>query len=198
MEPPPIEADSPATLSRRSALAWSGALLASGLVARASQPTEPPQAGARNQTVDDAGPASPTLVVFVLRHAEPTGTTSGDPGLTEAGRERAERVGAMLRSVGVVRALHTPALRARQTAEGIARVCACGTGSYDPANPAGITRKLIEGGGVWALVGHSNTVPDLVRRLGGDPGTDLIAPDTYDDVFMIARAGGTLSMRLHS
>ena len=62
-----------------------------------------------------------------------------------------------------------------------------------------MVRRMIDGGGVWVLIGHSNTVPDLVRRLGGDAGTDAIPDSVYDQIFMVVRAGtGTMTVPLHS
>lgn len=136
--------------------------------------------------------------MFVLRHAEPQGTSSGDPGLSVVGRERADRVGAMLRSIGVSRVLHTSPARARETGERIARRCGVGTGSYDAFEPKPLIERLIAAGGVWVIVGHSNTVPGLVSGLGGDPGTDLIPESQYDDLYMVVRAGGAFSARLRS
>lgn len=175
-------------MTRRAALAMSGAVCVSAFGAgRMPEPEE--EAG---------GGGSRPLLAFVLRHAEPAGSHTGDPGLSSEGRARAERVGAMLRSVGVLRVLATPANRARETAEEVSRACGGGLGTYDPFEPGALAKRLIDGGGVWVVVGHSNTVPGLVRALGGDPGTDLIPADRYDEVFVVVRAGGVLSMKLHS
>ncbi len=181
-------------MSRRAALAMSGAVCVSALGA-AGQPDPDPDP---NTGQGAGGAAERPLVAFVLRHAEPAGSHTGDPGLSSDGRARGERVGAMLRSVGVQRVLSTPANRARETAEAISRVCGGGLGTYDPFEPGALAKRLIGGGGVWVVVGHSNTVPGLVRELGGDPGTDLIPADRYDEVFVVVRAGGVLSMKLHS
>ncbi|MFK7883885.1 MAG: histidine phosphatase family protein [Phycisphaerales bacterium] len=184
-------------MNRRSALALSGALSGAAvfggfntLTKASSQPAGSPSgAGAPNEK---------PLAAFVLRHAEPQGTQSGDPGLSVAGQARADRVGAMLRSVGVSRVLHTHPSRAKETAERIARGCSVGMGSYDAFKPQPLIERLVAGGGVWVIVGHSNTVPGLVKGLGGNPGTDLIPHDQYDDLFMIVRAGGVFSARLRT
>jgi hypothetical protein len=43
--------------------------------------------------------------------------------------------------------------------------------------------KALKGGAVL-VVGHSNTVPALVRMFGGAPGTD-IADDEFDRVYQL-------------
>lgn len=173
-------------LTRRAALALSGV---AGLAAVARR------AGAQ----DSANPAPPAITVaFVLRHAETTGTLN-DPSLSNRGRERATRVGMLLRSVGAERVLHSVTARAKETALEITRVIQVGSGSYDLLDPEPVTRRIIERGGVWIIIGHSNTVPDLVRRLGGDAGTDLLPDGLYDQIFMVVRAGeGAITVPLHS
>ncbi len=178
----PTHPDAP-MMSRRSALALSGAV---GLLAT----------GAMGGRVQDE--PSRLLVVFVMRHAEAAGTQQ-DPPLTAAGRERAVRLGRMLRSVRAQRVLHTTTSRARETATEISRIAGVGVGSYDVSDPQPVVRRMIEAGGVWVMVGHSNTVPDLVRRLGGDAGTDAIPDSVYDHIYMVVRAGaGTMTVPLHS
>lgn len=170
-------------------------LLAAGAMA-GWQPGTPPAAAPAGANPS----AAPTrlLVAFVMRHAEASGTQQ-DPPLSVVGRERAWRVGRMLRSVRPQRILHTATTRSRETASEIARIVGVGAGSYDMFDPEPVVRRMIDGGGVWLLVGHSNTVPDLVRRLGGDPGTDAIPESVYDQIFMVVRADvGTMTVPLHS
>tara|TARA_R110000782_G_scaffold12913_1_gene38204 strand:+ start:11083 stop:11610 length:528 start_codon:yes stop_codon:yes gene_type:complete len=145
------------------------------------------------------GQAAPVVTVaFVLRHAETTGTLS-DPSLSQRGRERATRIGLMLRGVGAQRVLHSATTRAQETAQEITRVIKAGSGSYDLLDPGPVIGRIVERGGVWIIVGHSNTVPDLVRRLGGDAGTDLLPEGSYDQVFMVVRAGeGAITVPLYS
>lgn len=176
-------------MSRRSALALSGAvgLLASGALGRSVQVGGQP-----------AEERVPLMVAFVMRHAEAAGSQQ-DPPLSAVGRDRAIRVGRMLRSVRPQRVLHTATSRSQETAAEISRIVGVGAGSYDVSDPEPVVRRMIDGGGVWMLIGHSNTVPDLVRRLGGDAGTDAIPDSVYDRIFMVVRAAaGTMTVPLHS
>lgn len=181
-------------ISRRSAMAMSGAL-AGGLCAAASRA----QPASGSAGADDAEP-TPAMVAFVLRHCETGGgDETSDPVLSRAGQDRAARVGAMLRSVGVRNILHTPTARARLTAMEISRAIGVGPGSYDPLDAGPVTQRMVRAGGVWIIIGHSNTVPELVRKLGGDPSADVLPESVYDRLYVVVRAGaGVMTMLLHS
>lgn len=169
-------------MSRRAALALAGA---AGLLA-----------GAGRQPADPEPPR--LLVAFVLRHAEAAGSQQ-DPSLSADGRERADRVGRMLRSVAPQRVMHSVTNRARETAQRIARAAGVGTGSYDMFDPEPAMSRIVKAGGVWVVVGHSNTVPDLVKRLGGDARIDVLPESAYDRIYLVIRVGeGSMTIPLHS
>jgi broad specificity phosphatase PhoE len=90
------------------------------------------------------GPGAPALRVYLVRHAQawknvpaasrphPMSAEELD-GLTPSGFARSERVGARLAKAGIARVLCSPARRARQTAETIARVLRLGPPTADDA-----------------------------------------------------------------
>lgn len=145
---------------------------------------------------------APATTYVVVRHAETVGGDSRDPALSERGRERAGRLASMLRSVGVSAVYSTGYARTRQTAEAIAAVGGVGVVEYDPRDPgAFLTRVAREHeGGVVVIVGHSNTAPDLVRRLGGACEDEQLDHDAYDNVFVVTvvEKGRVITHRLHS
>jgi broad specificity phosphatase PhoE len=74
-------------------------------------------------------PRAGAVRIFVVRHGESVGNaTRDDPGrseaekdrLTDQGRAQARAAGAMLEQCGVVRLCHSPAVRARESAEAAA------------------------------------------------------------------------------
>jgi broad specificity phosphatase PhoE len=90
------------------------------------------------------GPDAPALRVYLVRHAQawknvpaasrPHAMSADElDGLTPAGFARSERVGARLAKAGVARVLCSPARRARQTAETIARGLGLGPPTADDA-----------------------------------------------------------------
>jgi broad specificity phosphatase PhoE len=134
-----------------------------------------------------ADPASPTI--YVMRHLNtPEGVP--DPDLTAEGKASA---------VALVHWFHGKPLKAiyvsdyrrtRQTAAPLAADRGITVTLYDPRDtPALIARVRAEGGAVL-IVGHSNTVPDVVEKLGGERPTDLAHAD-FGDVWAIAGGRAT-------
>jgi hypothetical protein len=65
--------------------------------------------------------------------------------------------------------------------------------TYDPGKPALLIEKVKTLNGAVLVVGHSNTLPELVRLFGGAPGAD-IADNEYDRLYQVTRgADGTIS-----
>lgn len=56
------------------------------------------------------------MALHLIRHAQAASDESADPALTGAGEAQAARLAGWVDSLAVVRVLHSPALRARQTA----------------------------------------------------------------------------------
>jgi broad specificity phosphatase PhoE len=100
------------------------------------------------------------------------------------GQQRARHIAAMLKDAGIRQVFSTPYQRTRQTAEPTAVQFALPVQTYDAGKQADFARQLRGMGGNMLVVGHSNTVPDLVRHLGGDPGADM--PETeYDRLYHV-------------
>lgn len=124
-----------------------------------------------------------TFHIYVSRHGEKVVSDSKDPPLTAAGELRARHIAHMLKDAGIRQVFSTPYQRTQQTAAPTAAQFGLKVQSYDPAKQAEFAQQLRrEGGGNMLLVGHSNTLTDLVRHLGGDPGGD-IADDEYNRLY---------------
>jgi phosphohistidine phosphatase SixA len=138
-------------------------------------------------------------VTFVLiRHAEKQ-TGAQDPRLTPEGLERADRIASMLRSLGVGAVYSTDFARTRQTAAPLARAAGVPVRLYDPRHPGGLSDPP-PGVRCVAIVGHSNTVPDLVRQLGGHAEAPELSEQVYDHVYLVTRFpdGRVVTHLLHS
>jgi broad specificity phosphatase PhoE len=148
-------------------------------------------------------------VIFVVRHAEradqgaapmpPTaqGMIPNDPSLSEAGTARAAKLAALLASADVKHIFTTEFKRTRETAAPLAgklKVDAVMSASRDPQPLIDAVRKTT---GNVLIVGHSNTVPDLLKRLGLKE-TIAIAENEYDNLFILVRrdAGDPTLIRL--
>jgi phosphohistidine phosphatase SixA len=144
--------------------------------------------------------AAPTTVI-VVRHAERAPVEGNDPPLAPIGGVRAEALRDALRAAGVTAVYTTQLLRTRLTADPLVRQLGLSPTIIAVAGPADVhaaevARRVLaeQAGGVALVVGHSNTVPGIIRALGGISLGQL--PDSaYDDLFIVnvpaAGAGAT-------
>ncbi len=131
--------------------------------------------------------AGPT--VYVVRHAEKALDQGEDPPLTPAGALRAQSLAQTLRSTPFEAIYSTRYLRNQATAAVIAEQQRC---KPIIAAPEALLPLLRQHRGNVLVVGHSNTVPELVRALGDL--TVTLSDSDYDDLFIL-RDGRAL--RLH-
>jgi phosphohistidine phosphatase SixA len=134
--------------------------------------------------------ASPGALIIVVRHAEAARDPDGDPALTGAGLERAERLATLLRDAGIDTIHSTDRRRTRATAAPLAALLGLEPSVYDGRGLETFAERLLQARGRHLVVGHSNTNPQLVRLLGGDPGPD-IRDDEHDRVYLLVLDGAS-------
>jgi phosphohistidine phosphatase SixA len=71
-----------------------------------------------------------------------------------------------------------------QTAAPLAQQTGLTVQTYEPSAPRLLVEKVRALSGAVVVVGHSNTLPELVRLLGGAPGAD-IADDEFDRLYQL-------------
>jgi broad specificity phosphatase PhoE len=130
--------------------------------------------------------ADPTAI-YLVRHAEKG--PGKDPELTAEGQARARNIAAILHKAGITHVFSTPYVRTRQTAEPLVRRNGLAVDTYEPGQAKALVQKVKALDGAVLVVGHSNTLPDLVRLFGGTPGAD-IADNEYDRLYQITPAAG--------
>ncbi len=124
------------------------------------------------------------LVVFLVRHAEKERPGS-DPSLTKAGKARAQALARVLRDSEITAVHSTDYKRTRATASPFAKHIGKSVQIYDPRNHATLIAKIKSDGGRHLVVGHSNTVPALVRAWGGEPGEPIDEPTEFDRLYIL-------------
>jgi broad specificity phosphatase PhoE len=134
-----------------------------------------------------AAMAEPSAI-YLVRHAEKM-SEHGDPELTARGHVRAQHVSTLLARAGIAHVFSTPTKRTMQTAQPLAQQAALAVQSYDPRKPAALVEKIRASSGAVLVVGHSNTIPELVRLLGGAPGAD-IGDNEYDRLYQLTPGTG--------
>ncbi|MEO6221615.1 MAG: phosphoglycerate mutase family protein [Vicinamibacterales bacterium] len=141
-------------------------------------------------------------MVIVVRHAEradggaapPSMAGSSDPELSEAGKARAQKLAAMLGDAGIVAIYTTEYRRTKDTAAPLAAKTGVSV-EVVPSRDASVLLAKIKAHktGVVLVVGHSNTVPQVIKALGGSVVT--VADDEYDSLFFVAANGTTTRLR---
>lgn len=145
------------------------------------------------------GPAAAAAdqVIFLVRHAERAAATgqaappshammADDPPLSPAGEQRAAKLAAMLGGSGIKQIFTTEYRRTRQTAAPLAQRLKLTPVMTAAKDPAPLVARLRRTQGNVLVVGHSNTVPDLIRKLGVAE-TVTIGDNDYDDLFVVVR-----------
>lgn len=152
--------------------------------------------------------AEPTTFIL-LRHADKALEPAADPVLTAAGEARALRLANTLGSVAgggagagnpIVAVYASDTRRAQLTAAPLAERLGLETAPTPAGKPSAIVRELLRRhrGRTVVVVGHSNTVPELVAALSDGRVSPVIADDEFDSIFVVTvnRAGAASVLRL--
>jgi len=128
-------------------------------------------------------------LVFLVRHAERADdggmAPAEDPPLSEAGRERAEELARMLKDAQITHVHATDYVRTRETAAPVATANGLVLSTYDSRDPESFAAELRATPGRHLVVGHSNTIPELVAALGGDPHGEIESME-YDRLYVLS------------
>jgi broad specificity phosphatase PhoE len=104
--------------------------------------------------------------IYLVRHAEKQ-DDSKDPMLSACGEARAQALAAYFNKVPLAAVYATPYQRTQQTAAAVASSKKLPVNHYDPGKPEQLVQQLNLSGGPVLVVGHSNTVPELVKLFSG-------------------------------
>lgn len=132
--------------------------------------------------------------IYLVRHAEKQ--TGENPSLTPEGMRRAETLAALLADAGMTHIHSTDYKRTLETAAPVAKQTGLKVQIYDPSDLDAFAEQLIATKGVHLVVGHSNTTPQLVTALGGDPGTEIDEQSEYDRLYVISVGQNGVESRL--
>jgi phosphohistidine phosphatase SixA len=139
--------------------------------------------------------------VFIVRHAEraDAGTTpmaGADPNLSDAGVARARSLAAMLKDAGITAIFITEYKRTQQTAAPLATALGLSPVTIPSADTAGLVAKVKASPGNVIVIGHSNTVPAVIKGLGVDAPV-VVAESEFDNLFIVSRGEKPSIVRLH-
>jgi broad specificity phosphatase PhoE len=126
--------------------------------------------------------AAEPYAIYLVRHGEKA--AGQDPDLSAQGQARARNIAAILHRAGITAIFSTPTARTRQTAAPLAQKTGVGVQLYDPLAPLALVEKVRGLSGAVVVIGHSNTLPELVRLFGGAPGAE-IGDDEFDRLYQL-------------
>ena len=140
--------------------------------------------------------------VLLVRHAERADTGGGapatmaaDPSLSDTGRQRAESLAAILKDAGITAIYATEFKRTQETAAPLAKALGIAVTTVPAKDIAGLVQKLKGATSNVLVVGHSNTVPEIVKALGVT--APLKIDDTeYDNLLVVTSATQPQLLRL--
>jgi phosphohistidine phosphatase SixA len=135
--------------------------------------------------------------VFLVRHAEKAATPPEDPPLLEAGSKRSQELAHILGKAGIKAIYTSQFLRTKLTAEPLAKQMGITSTTLpikmSASNPREVSQESIReiaesvykrAGENALIVGHSNTVPEVIRAFGGDL-IPTIDEKEFDDLFVV-------------
>jgi phosphohistidine phosphatase SixA len=127
--------------------------------------------------------------IYVVRHLH---TPAGVPNaqLTDEGRAAAVRLADWLRRDPPRTILVSDTDRARDTAAPTAARYKAAVLVYDPKDTPALLAQVLASTGTLLVVGHSNTVPDIVAGLGGTRPAPLVHED-FGDIWHVSGPGRT-------
>lgn len=129
-----------------------------------------------------------TTTFIVVRHAEKVDESS-ESNLNADGMLRAEELKRILSNISISAIYSTPFNRTRQTVAPLASAKGVAITEYQSTKPYPQLVSEIRTanlGKAVVIVGHSNTVPDLLKELTNNALSITISSGQYDDLFMVS------------
>ena len=140
--------------------------------------------------------ANAAPVIFIVRRAEKATTGGKDPDLSVEGQKRADALAQILKDSKITAVFVTEFKRTQETAAPTAKAAQVSP-TVLPANDIGaLAEKLSALTGNALVVGHGNTIPNLLGALG--IATPVSIPeDDYTEIFAVSVGDAPQLLRLH-
>jgi phosphohistidine phosphatase SixA len=150
-------------------------------------------------SVVSAPMAAAQTTIFLVRHAERAdgggGGMAADPALSAVGRARAQSLAGMLKDTKLTAVFSTELKRTQQTAAPTAQAQHLTVTTVPATKTADLVEKLKAATGAVLVVGHSNTVPEVLTALGITPPVTINDAD-YDNLFVVITGAQPKMVRL--
>jgi|TARA_B100001059_G_scaffold220263_1_gene242080 broad specificity phosphatase PhoE len=144
-----------------------------------------------------------TTIIFV-RHAEKNLSVEDDPELTEAGQRRVFELTRQMKDADVVAGIDaiysTPFRRNLATVEPLSELLELPINLYNKNEYESVLETILDKhkGKIILVVGHSDTLANLMAELGASKSVPVIADNEYDNIYIVSIPwfGKTKTIRL--
>jgi len=140
--------------------------------------------------------ANAAPVIFIVRHAEKTRASDNDPDLSLQGQKRADSLAHILKDSQITSVFVTEFKRTQETAAPTAKAAHVSSTMIPASDVGALVEELRALNGNVLVVGHGNTIPDLLKALG--IATPVSIPeDDYSEIFVVLLGDPPQLLRLH-
>src|SRR6266496_3049091 len=140
--------------------------------------------------------ASAQPVVVIVRHAEKAASGGKDPDLSPAGRARAEALARILKDSGITAIFTSEFKRTQETAAPTATSAHVTPTVVAAKDTAALVAKLHQLNGNALVVGHGDTIPNIVKALGINSPINIPDED-YSELLIVTLGDKPQLFRLH-
>jgi len=143
--------------------------------------------------------AQKTLKVWIVRHAEKdtSDPKDKDPDLSNAGAQRAEALKKALKSQRLDTIYSTDYKRTKLTGFPLADITGISIQTYEPSKGTQLVKslKVNAAGKKILIIGHSNTILELIEAFGAKRPVPSISDDEYDYLFSLTVKGDKVEVK---
>jgi broad specificity phosphatase PhoE len=143
-----------------------------------------------------AAGANAAPVIFIVRHGEKASTGGNDPELSSEGQKRAEALARILKDSEITSVFVTEFKRTQETAAPTAKAAHVNPTVVSGKDTGALVEKLRASDGNVLVVGHGNTIPELLKALGIETPVN-IPEDDYSEIFVVLPGDQPQLLRLH-
>ena len=130
--------------------------------------------------------SSCSTTIYVVRHAEKAATAGNDPDLSNAGEQRALALKDTLNTRVLNNIYATQFVRTLQTAQPTAAAQNIAIYRYNSSASDSLIEALShKQKKKFLVVGHSNTVPAMLKKIGLNPSVPQIPENDFDNFFIV-------------
>ena len=135
-------------------------------------------------------------VVVIVRHAEKTANGGNDPDLSSAGRARADALARILKDSGITAIFTSEFKRTQETAAPTATLIHVTPTVVAAKDTAALVTKLHQLNGNALVVGHGDTIPNIIKALGISVPVNIPDAD-YSELLIVILGDKPQLFRLH-